>query len=753
MSNLIVRIIAQNLAKKGFTQAAADIKRFESAVQKATQRLGRMALAAAAVSAVGLVKFASFDKKIREIGTLLGDVTEQDIKKMGLEVEKMSIRFGQSVESMAKAKYDIISAGFDGAAESAQLLDVAARLAAGGVSEVSKTADVLTSVLNAYGLSTDQAEHASDVLFTTVRLGKTTIDQLSAGLGRAVAIAPLLGLSFEELSAATAALTAQGQNTEETVTALTQVMNSLLSPQKDLADRFKEVGIQSGAASVKSIGFAETLRKITEGADEAELATYFGNIRAFRAVAPLVTTAADKFAENIVKMGNVAGATDTAFAKMEKGISFKLGQLRQVGERVLRRLGEQVAELVQGFLAMDPATQSLVLSIGALGLAFKFLGGPIGMLVGAATLFYQAWKNNVFGFRQLLEELAEDFTSTWNRLVIEISTFSKIIRDVMAGNWMLIGFDLQMMEQRTTEEMKRHADARIQIAKDFAGEYVGTLKDLIPDFAGMIGLGDINKIEEKGTETVAAVTEAVLVPINEKRMEFTAQAAEGEIKAFTGAHKLVFRSARITGMQTFQMWNRNFKSISQSGIHQIGQQISQGVGIWFKKAVGQGQTWFGQLWRAVLQQFLQMMAAMTARWLAFKALTSIFGGGIGAFFSRGGMVGQEHMPKMQRAQTGMISQGFDTVPAMLRRGEAVIPTERTRENLPAIRQIMAGQSPSARGGGGGLNITVINHISAIDSQGVEEFTSSEEFKNGIIKAIEDGKIQLSAGGLAVQGEF
>jgi len=755
MSNLIIRIIAQNLAKKGFTKASTDVKRFEASVQRATAKLGRMALAAAAVSAIGLVKFASFDKSIREIGTLLGDVTEQDIKQMGLEIEKMSIRFGQSVEKMAKAKYDIISAGFTDAAESSKLLDVAARLASAGVTEVSKTADVLTSVLNAYGRSADDAEHFSDVLFTTVRLGKTTVDALSSSLGNATAIAPQVGVSFEELSAGIATLTAGGQKTEEVMTAMIAVMSSMLKPVPELGEKLKALGFDSGSAAFKSLGFAGTLEALTEKMTEAEISAYFPNIRALKGLFPLTGSLADKFADNVKQMGNVAGATQTAFEKMEKGISFKLGQLRQVGERVLRRLGARVAELVMSFVNATPATQNLVIAIGALGLAFKFLGGPISLLIGAATLFYQAWDNNILGFRQLLTELAADFTHIWNRLVIEVTGFSQIIRDVMAGNFMLIGFDYQQMEKKTTEEMKRHADKRIQITKDFAGAYVGTLDELMPDFVGMLGLGDIDTIEEKGAETVAAVTEAVIFPLEATRMESATRAAEHEMQKFTSADKLIFKSAKVTGQQEYQMWNRNFANIAQSGIYQVGQQVSQGVSQWFQKAVGQGQTWFGQLWRAVLQQFLSMMAAMTARWLVFKALTSMFGPEIGSFlgFSRGGIVPQYQMPKVQRAQTGMISQGFDTVPAMLRRGEAVIPAEQTRDNLPAIRQIMSGQAPSARRGGGGLNISITNNISTIDSQGVEEFVSSEEFKNSIIQAIADGKLQLSVAGQSVEGTF
>jgi TP901 family phage tail tape measure protein len=753
MSNLIVRIIAQNLAKRGFTQAAGDVKRFEASVQKATQKLGRMALAAAAVSAIGLVKFAAFDTKIREIGTLLDDVTEKDIRRMKIEVEKMSIRFGQSVDKMAKAKYDIISAGFKSAADSAKLLEVSAKLAAIGVTDVAKTADVLTSILNAYGQSADMAADFSDILFTTVRLGKTTVDQLASGLGRAAAIAPQVGIKFDELGAAVATLTAGGQDTEEVMTALTAVMVTMLKPPPELSAKLKTLGFDSGETAFKSLGLAGTLEALTDKMTKAEIAAFFPNVRALKAIFPATGTLADKLGENIEAMGKRAGITDEKFGDMAKGIGFKLNQLKEIGERVFRRIGAQVAVLVQGFIAMEPAAQNAVIAVGALGLSFKFLGFKMTIVAGLIGVIFKTMETNFFGIGQWISEAVEKIESSIRGAVNNVIFMAETAKEVFTLNCDEIPKIVEEALTRILLETARHNSMMININKAFAEKYTEDWRTYIPDFVSMIGLGDIAKIEEKGAEVVTAVTEAVIVPLEAARMESAARTAEDEVKAFTGANKLVFKQAKVTGMQTFQMWNRNFRSIAQSGIYQIGQQVSQGVTQWFQKAVGQGKTWFAQLWRAVLQQFLQMIAAMTARWLAFKALTTMFGGPLGLLFSRGAIVGQEHMQKVQRAQTGMISQGFDTVPAMLRRGEAVIPTERTRENLPAIRQIMSGQSPSARGGGGGLNINVTNNISAIDSQGVSEFVSSEEFKNSIIQAIEDGKIQLSVNGQSLEGAF
>jgi len=734
MSNLVVRILAQNLTKAGFAQAGTTVQKFEASVQRATQRLGRMALVAAAMGGIGLAKFASFDKSVREIGTLLDNVTERDIKRMGAEIERMSIRFGQSVEKMAKAKYDIISAGFTGAAESAKLLEVSSKLAAAGVTEVSRTADVLTSVLNAYGQSADQAEHFSDILFTTVRLGKTTVDELASGLGRVAAVAPQVGVGFGELSAAVATLTAGGQSTEEVVTALTATMMTMLKPSFELSDRFNALGFSSGQAMIKSLGLAEALRKLSEGMTDTEKAAMFPNVRALRAVFPLVGDLAGKFSKNLEEMKSVAGATETAFSKMKKGISFKLGQLRQIGERVLRRFGALVADLVTSFLNLTPATQNLVIAVGALGLAFKFLGGPITLIAGLAYIMYQAWDKNIFGMREAITRFAEHVTHIFNKWIVPAV---QIMAAVMTGTWGEIGIILAVENSKAEAEQKRHGDRMIEINKEFANAYVGTWKDLVPDFASMLGLGDAGKTGEAATEATNAVIENTIIPLEVARMESAARVAEGEVKLLSNAGIVLANIQRAQSARTEQMWKQGWENIGNSMISQVGDAAASSIVGGMKDA-----------WEQILKSFASMIIAMTARWLAFKALTSIGLGGL--FFSRGGIVGQEHMPKVQRAQTGMVAQGFDTVPAMLRQGEAVIPTERTRENLPAIRQIMSGQSSSAKGGGD-VTISPSFNIQAWDGNDVRRVVRSADFRNTIVDMIEDGLLKLNVNGSRVQG--
>lgn len=740
MSNLIVRILAQNMTGKGFAGATASSQKFKASIQRTTAALGRMSIVAASIGVIGLKKFAEFDTKVREIGTLLGDVTDGELKRMKKEVEAMSIKFGQSVDKMAKAKYDIISAGFTEASESAKLLDVSARLASAGVTEVSKTADVLTSILNAYGKSANDAEHFSDILFTTVRLGKTTVDELASGLGRAAAIAPQVGVSFEELAAATATLTAGGQSTDEVVTALTATMSTFLKTPPELTQRLEDLGFASGKAALEQKGLGGALEALTQNMTETEIAAFFPNIRALRAVFPITGSLAQKFSSNIEEMGNVAGATDKAFKIVAEGIEFRLKQLGQRAEAILRNFGAWAADVVDAFLKWDNASKNLAISIGLLVIAIKLLGLPIALIITAAYAFYQAWDKNIFGVRELITKFAEEVRTTFNALLIYIENIAQIVSKAISGEWATIGLNVALIQQGIEQETEAHTERMLQINSDFANAYVGTLNDLVPDVAKH--LFDLPKLEEKSAEAVETVSKGFYEPDLENRMSFGARAAEEEARMTRDVNKLRLQQGRTTSMQEYQMWNRNWQRIGQSVIATFGNVIVPFIAQAFETMFGQGKTWFGKLWRTVLSQFISMIASMTARWLAFKALTSLGFGGF--FFSRGGIVGEGiPLKKMQRAQTGMISAGFDTEPALLRRGEAVIPAERTRENMPAIRQIMAGQTPSLdAAGGGGRNIQVITNINAIDTQGVKEFVESEDFRRTIIEAINDNKIDL-----------
>ena len=401
MANLVIDILSRDKSKEGFDSATSRTKKLDAELKKASKTLKRLGVIGAGVAVLAVNSFANYDTKIREISTLLNNVTETELKSLGTQVQESAVKFGQSIDSMAKAKYDIISAGFNDIAESQVVLEASSKLAVAGVSEVSKTADVLTTVLNAYNFEADQASKVSDVLFTTVRLGKTTINELSSAFGNAVSIAPTLGIKVEEVAAGIATLTANGIRTDEAVTALQATFTALLSPSQALSKKLESLGYDSGKAAIEALGLQGTLAVLTDGVSETEKAALFPNVRAMKSVFPLTGQASAQFKTKLEELsgamkgvGENADATKTAFDKVADGIGFKINKIKTLLSTTLIKIGEALAPfvetmitLIDGFNQLDSSSQRGIVTLTALtGVVYLLRGaiialsGPVGII-------------------------------------------------------------------------------------------------------------------------------------------------------------------------------------------------------------------------------------------------------------------------------------------------------------------------------------------------------------------------------------
>jgi len=448
---LLVKIhILSDLDSKGFQEAEDRSKMLGAAVAEVGSRLKTLGLSATFAGTLAVNEFAKFDTGVREIGTLLDGVTDNVLSAMRNELSAMSIQFGQAIDKMTKARYDVVSAGFTDASDSAILLSESAKLATAGVSEVSKTADVLTSVLNAYQLEADQSAKISDILFTTVRLGKTTIDQLTSSLGTAAAIAPALGVDFETLSAAVATLTAQGLSTDEVITALQATMTAMLKPSVDMQNALEETGFATGKAAIEALGFDGAIQKLTEGISDTEIAARFPNVRAMRAVFPLVGDAAEKFADNIEQIKMSTGATDEAFEKMTESVSFKINQLRESWRKVMINIGQALLPVVDGlanlsnaFINLTDSQQLTVLSMGGLLVslrAFMPLIRALSQIMKPNIIAFGAFVKSIDIFTTATTPLGKAFTS----LVFHFKALGAVVSSLFASmgptGWLILGF-------------------------------------------------------------------------------------------------------------------------------------------------------------------------------------------------------------------------------------------------------------------------------------------------------------------------
>jgi TP901 family phage tail tape measure protein len=215
---------------------------------------------------------------------------------------------------LLQAAYDVASSGFADAASASQILEASARGATGGFSDINTVANATTSVLNAYGLSADQASTLVDKFIQTQNDGKITVAQLAQQIGKLAPIAASAGVSIDEFGAAIAAATVAGVQPEAAVTGLRQAISNIIKPTAEAEAVANRLGIGFGAAALKSKGLSGVLSDIaakTKGSAALNL-QLFGTVEALTAVQPLLNDELERYNKFLGNQQNSAGVAQKA---------------------------------------------------------------------------------------------------------------------------------------------------------------------------------------------------------------------------------------------------------------------------------------------------------------------------------------------------------------------------------------------------------------------------------------------------------
>lgn len=293
---------------KTFSRLGASIDKITKNALGGLKTMTAAMLGYTAISKVGdymqemIANVGQFNKAMTEVSTISKEVTENmaDYKK---QVAGLTAEIPIGATEAAKALYQIVSAGQQGA-DAMKVLEVSAKAAVGGVTETTTAADTITTLLNAYHLSASEAESISDKLFTTVRLGKTTMTELGASIAQAAPTAAAYGVSMNELLGAVATLTKQGV---PTAIAMTQINAAITEAVNVLGD-----------SAFEGRTFAEALGEIRDSADGSMTALKgsITNIRALKGALGLTGDAASTAKSDLEAMANATGAAESAFHKM-----------------------------------------------------------------------------------------------------------------------------------------------------------------------------------------------------------------------------------------------------------------------------------------------------------------------------------------------------------------------------------------------------------------------------------------------------
>ncbi len=327
-----------------------------SAVDQAKSRLtgmGTKAMVAGGLIAGGLglaVHTATgFNSAMAEVSTLV-DTSTTDMDALAGTVRSLSKEFGQMPVDTAGALYTTISAGFGDTKDATVMLEGAMKLARGGITDTGTAIDGLTSIMNSYGMSADQVSGVSDMMFTAMKAGKTTIGELSGSMGKITPLASSAGISLDEVLSATSALTLGGLNTAEAVTSLRGMMTAVIKPTADATKTAAGLGIEFSTAAMKSMGLQKWLAHVAEktGGSQEVMASLFGKVEALSGVMALTGNQAGSFASILEQMGTSAGATDEAFQKVNASASAAFDRAKSNAAVLMETIGNALLPVVAG---------------------------------------------------------------------------------------------------------------------------------------------------------------------------------------------------------------------------------------------------------------------------------------------------------------------------------------------------------------------------------------------------------------------
>lgn len=376
--------------EKGFDKIGKSFDKFGSLAAKS---LTVPIAAGTTAFALATKKAIDFDNGMRKILSLLPNLSKDSLNVLRDDLLDFAKEAGKAPEEVVTAAYDALSAGVpeDNLFE---FLEQASKGAVAGVTDMSVAVDGLTSVVNAYGQETLSFQNASDVIFSTIKIGKASYEELAGTLYNVIPTASAIGVKFEDIGAAIALMTSMGTPTAQATTQIRQALVELNKEGSTADNTFKEISGKSFKEFIQEGGnLQEALQMMEESAraNGKEVTSMFSSVEAGNAVLSLSGKNAKAFKETLEEMNKSAGAANEAFKAIDDGPARQFERIKAETEALVIELGNNLLPVAEESLlpffkdSLIPTAEKLINTIGALIGAFNNLPAPM-QAVSAGTV-------------------------------------------------------------------------------------------------------------------------------------------------------------------------------------------------------------------------------------------------------------------------------------------------------------------------------------------------------------------------------
>ncbi len=280
----------------------------------------------ASTSAMGLAtkKAIDFDNAMREVYTLLPNLSKEGFNTLKNDVLQFSKEIGKVPEEVVPALYDTLSAGVP-----------------------------QSNVFDLYNV---------------------------------IPVASAIGVKFQDIGAAIAVMTAQGTPTSVATTQIRTALVELNKEGSIAYEKFKNITGVSFKEFIEGGGnLQEALDLIASHAkkNQKEVTSMFSSVEAGNAVLALSGQNAKKYQDALLEVSNSAGATDEAFSKIDDGAARSFEKIKAEVSALIIELGHNLIPVVNETLlpafrdSLIPIAEKLIIKISNLIGAFNKLPATI----------------------------------------------------------------------------------------------------------------------------------------------------------------------------------------------------------------------------------------------------------------------------------------------------------------------------------------------------------------------------------------
>jgi TP901 family phage tail tape measure protein len=390
-----------DMSKKTMSLADVMDKLGTSMMNVAKYAVGAFAFYGA-VSVIGntINQIVQYDQSLKDLQAITS-ATDYQTEMFGETIKEVAGKTKFSAQEVAEGMKNLGQAGFT-AAETIEVIDDAATLATGTLSNFETVTDLLTTTIRAFHLEAAEAGRLTDLFANAINRSKLDVDKLRVAFNYFASVAEKANITVDDSVTLMGLLANAGVRASTIGTSLRQVVEGLVSPSKEFTEAIERAGYTTDQFVVSAANPLENvIRRLQKVVPDAAAAFDLFGIRGAPAISAITAHGVQGFVEMKNAMQESGSAAKMAEIQME-GLANKAKNMKDKFELVAVALGDAglktmlevvidlgrgLADLLAGFLSS---------SVGSFTVIVLGLAAAIGAASKAVSLFMGLkWVENI----------------------------------------------------------------------------------------------------------------------------------------------------------------------------------------------------------------------------------------------------------------------------------------------------------------------------------------------------------------------